>query len=68
MGKALSRYREPFKIRSGRARGSLEGIEVDYYGVGTPLNQIASIPVEDGNTLLVSPWEKPLEWKLKKPY
>ena len=59
--KVLSRSENLLKIRSGRAHPALlEGIEVDYYGVGTPLNQIASISVEDGRTLVVSPWEKPL--------
>ena len=49
------------KIRTGRAHPSLlDNISVDYYGVATPINQVANITVEDGRTLLVSPWEKPL--------
>ena len=36
------------KIRTGRANpGLLDGIVVPYYGTDTPLNQVASITVED---------------------
>ena len=31
-----------------------------YYGADTPLNQVASINVEDARTLLISPWDKKL--------
>lgn len=49
------------KIRTGRAHpGILDGITVDYYGVDTPLNQVANVTVEDARTLAVSPWEKPM--------
>lgn len=49
------------KIRTGRANaGLLDGIEVMYYGNPTPLNQVASINVEDARTLVISPWEKNL--------
>jgi len=47
------------KLRTGRAHPSLiEHLKVDYYGNDTPLNQVANIAVEDGRTLVVSPWEK----------
>ena len=49
------------KTRTGRAHpGILDGITVDYYGVETPLNQVANVSVEDARTLAVSPWEKPM--------
>lgn len=62
MGKSLESMQQAFaKIRTGRANPSLlDSISVDYYGAQTPLNQVASISVEDGRTLAVSPWEKPL--------
>ena len=68
MGKSIESLQRTFlKIRSGRAHPALlEGIDVDYYGVGTPLSQIASISVEDGRTLVVSPWEKPLGVEIEK--
>ena len=47
------------RIRTGRAHPKLlDGINVDYYGTPTPLNQVANITVEDARTLAVSPWEK----------
>ncbi|MEJ2087493.1 MAG: ribosome recycling factor [Gammaproteobacteria bacterium] len=62
MGKSLEVLGSHFaRIRTGRANpGLLEGIEVDYYGNSTPLNQVASITVEDARTLVISPWEKKL--------
>ncbi len=62
MGKSLEALQVAFaKIRTGRANPSLlDGISVEYYGAPTPLNQVASISVEDARTLAVSPWEKPL--------
>lgn len=62
MDKTLSALDAAFaKIRTGRAHPSLlDGISVDYYGSDTPLNQVANVTVEDGRTLLISPWEKPM--------
>ena len=49
------------KIRTGRAHPSiLDSVMVSYYGVNTPLKQVANINVEDGRTLAVSVWEKPM--------
>ena len=36
----------------------LNGIEVDYYGSPTPLNQIASISVPEPRQLLIKPYDK----------
>ena len=62
MGKTIEAMQAAFaRIRTGRAHPSLlDGIEVPYYGSDAPLNQVASINVEDARTLLVSPWEKSL--------
>lgn len=49
------------KIRTGRAHPSLlDNVSVDYYGTPSPINQVANITVEDGRSLLISPWEKPM--------
>ncbi len=46
-------------LRSGRATPSLiEDMNVDYYGVATPLKQIASISAPDARAILVQPWDK----------
>ena len=55
------------KVRTGRAHPSLlEHIMVDYYGSDTPLNQVASIGVEDARTLTVTPWERPMVQAVEK--
>ena len=46
------------KVRTGRANPNiLENIEVDYYGSPTPINQIASISVQEGKTLCIKPYD-----------
>ncbi len=45
-------------IRTGRANvGLLDGIMVDYYGVPTPLNQMASVNAPEPQMLTVQPWD-----------
>jgi len=60
MEKSIEALKVAFaRIRTGRASPSLlDDINVDYYGTPTPLNQVASVTVEDGRALLISPWEK----------
>ncbi|MCZ6890250.1 MAG: ribosome recycling factor [Gammaproteobacteria bacterium] len=62
MGKSLEALSHAFaRIRTGRASPSLlDSVAVPYYGTDTPISQVASITVEEGRTLLISPWEKPL--------
>lgn len=59
MDKSLSALDQAFRrIRTGRASaGILDTVMVDYYGVETPLKQVANISVEDGRTLSIVPWE-----------
>jgi len=68
MGKTIEAMQAAFaRIRTGRAHPSLlDGIEVPYYGSAAPLNQVASISVEDARILLVSPWEKSLVQAIQK--
>lgn len=45
-------------IRVGRANAAvLNGITVDYYGMETPINQMAEIKVSDAKTLMILPWD-----------
>jgi len=62
MNKSLDALGVAFaKIRTGRAHPSiLDGVMVSYYGVDTPLKQVANVSVEDGRTLAISAWEKPM--------
>lgn len=68
MGKSVESLHVAFaRIRTGRANPSLlDGIEIAYYGSDTPLNQVASISVEDARTLVISPWEKKLIPEIEK--
>lgn len=68
MGKSVESLHTAFaRIRTGRANPSLlDGIEVPYYGSDTPLNQVASVSVEDARTLVISPWEKKLVPEIEK--
>ena len=60
MQKSIESMRsEMAKIRTGRASPALiDHLTVDYYGVATPLNQVANLSVQDARTLAVQPWEK----------
>ena len=68
MGKSLESLRhELAKIRTGRAHPSLlEHIHVDYYGSEVPINQAASVAVEDARTLSVTPWDKAMVQAIEK--
>ncbi|AFK01713.1 Ribosome-recycling factor [Emticicia oligotrophica DSM 17448] len=47
------------KIRAGRASVQmLDGIQVEYYGVPTPLAQVSSITAPDARTLAIKPFER----------
>lgn len=46
-------------IRAGRANPAvLDKVRVDYYGVETPINQMAAVSVPDARTLMIQPWDK----------
>ena len=46
-------------IRTGRASTALvERIQVEYYGVSTPLNQIAGISTPDSHLIVIQPWDR----------
>ena len=52
-------YREFGTIRAGKASPSvLDRITVDYYGVPTPIQQLATVSTSDARTLVIQPWDK----------
>lgn len=54
----LSYKSEISKLRTGRASVSiLDGIMVDYFGTNTPINQMATISVPEGNLIVIQPWD-----------
>ena len=59
MGKTISVLKEDLNtIRAGRANAAvLDKIRVDYYGVPTPINQMASISVPEARMLNIQPYD-----------
>ena len=54
-------------LRAGRANASvLNKISVDYYGVSTPLNQVASIASPEPRLLTIQPWDASLLKTIEK--
>ncbi len=50
--------REFGTVRAGRANPSvLDKITVDYYGVATPIQQIATVSVPEARILQIQPWD-----------
>ena len=68
MGKTIDNLREEYQsIRAGRANPHiLDKLKVEYYGVETPLQQVANVSVLDARTLQVQPWEASLLKEIEK--
>lgn len=62
MDKALESLKHNFsKVRTGRANANiLSDITVDYYGVATPITQVAAVKVPEAHMLVIEPWDKAL--------
>jgi len=59
MDKAIQALDQDLRtLRTGRATPALlERIKIDYYGVPTPLTQVASVTVPEARMLLIKPWD-----------
>lgn len=59
MNKTLSVLEENFsEVRAGRANPAiLNKISVEYYGVPTPINQVAGISVPEARLIVIQPWD-----------
>ena len=68
MDKTISVFRENLaEIRAGRANPAiLNKITVDYYGVSTPINQVAGISVPEARMILIQPWDINLLKEIEK--
>lgn len=68
MKKSVEALRNNFnKIRTGRAHPSiLDAVQVEYYGGSVPINQVATVNIEDARTLTVVPWEQGMVSKVEK--
>jgi ribosome recycling factor len=62
MQKAVDATKREFAgVRTGRASPALlDRVSVDYYGVATPVTQVANVSVPEARLLVIQPWDKAL--------
>ncbi len=59
--------KELSRVRTGRASLALvDGIRVNYYGVPTPLSQVASLSVPESRTIMIQPWDSKMTGEIEK--
>ena len=68
MEKAITQLKREFgSIRSGRANPMvLDKVIVEYYGAPTPLRQMAQVSVQEGTTLVITPYDKTILKEIEK--
>lgn len=68
MNKTLSVLEENLsEVRAGRANPAiLNKIKVEYYGVPTPINQVAGISVPEARMIMIQPWDASLLKEIEK--
>ena len=68
MEKAIAQLQREFgSIRTGRANpGILDKVIVEYYGALTPLRQMSQVTVQDGTTLVITPYDKTIMKEIEK--
>ena len=68
MEKAIAQMMKEFgTIRTGRANPIiLDKVVVDYYGAPTPLRQMSQVTVQDGTTLVITPYDKTILKEIEK--
>lgn len=68
MEKSLNNLEENFNgIRAGRANPTiLNKVNVEYYGVPTPISQVASVSVPEARMILIQPWDASILKEIEK--
>lgn len=68
MQKTIEVLRKEFaSLRAGRANPAiLDKVQVDYYGVPTPINQMANVTAPEARLLLIQPWDKSIIPNIEK--
>ena len=68
MDKTISVLTENFaEVRAGRANPAiLNKVKVDYYGVSTPINQVAGISVPEARLIVIQPWDMSILKEIEK--
>jgi len=68
MEKSLNNLEENYNgIRAGRANPTiLNKVNVEYYGVPTPISQVASVSVPEARMILIQPWDASILKEIEK--
>ena len=68
MEKTISVYEEHLaEIRAGRANPAiLNKVKVNYYGVPTPISQVAGISVPEARLIVIQPWDVTILKEIEK--
>jgi len=68
MSKTISVFSENLAgVRAGRANPAiLNKIMIDYYGVPTPINQVAGISVPEARLIVIQPWDASILKEIEK--
>lgn len=68
MDKSINNLKENFStIRAGRANPAiLNKVVIPYYGVPTPISQVASVSVPEARTILIQPWDASILKEIEK--
>lgn len=68
MNKTLSVLQENLsEVRAGRANPAiLNKIKIDYYGVPTPISQVAGISVPEARMIMIQPWDASILKEIEK--
>lgn len=68
MEKSLEALRKELnRVRTGRASLTLlEGVRVNYYGVPTPISQVASLSIPESRTIAIQPWDAKMVPEIEK--
>ena len=68
MKKTVSVFEENLsEVRAGRANPAiLNKITVEYYGVPTPINQVAGISVPEARMIVIQPWDASILKEIEK--
>ena len=68
MEKTINAFKENLaEIRAGRANPAiLNKIKIDYYGVPTPISQVAGISVPEARMIVIQPWDASVLKEIEK--
>jgi len=68
MNKAINFYSNDINtIRAGRANPAiLDKVQVEYYGVPSPLNQVGTVSVPEPTMIVIQPWDATILGEIEK--